>query len=121
MADGNYNINLDVKFAPLTKIDVTAYGAAQTPWWNQTLLNVNDCVVRLGVLDGDFHWHKHDDEDEFFYVTEGKLVIDFEGSSVELLPGQGVVVPRGVMHCPHAIGRTVVLMFEGAGVIPTGD
>jgi len=118
---GEYNINLDVKFEPLKLIDVAAFGAEQTPWWNQTLVGVNDCVVRLGVLDGDFHWHKHDEEDEFFFVLEGRLEIEFETHTVDLHPGQAVLVPRGVMHFPHAHGRVVVLMFEGSGVIPTGD
>lgn len=116
-----YDINLDLAFEPLQKIDVTGFGAAHQPWWNQSLVGVNDCVVRLGVLDGDFHWHKHDEEDEFFYVIEGNLQIEFETHTVDLHPGDAVLVPRGVMHFPHAIGRVVVLMFEGGEVIPTGD
>lgn len=116
-----YDINLDHAFGPLENIDVKAFGDAHQPWWNQTLVGVNDCVVRLGVLEGDFHWHKHDNEDEFFFVLEGRLQIEFESHTVDLAPGQSTLVPRGVMHFPHAIGRTVVLMFEGSGVTPTGD
>jgi mannose-6-phosphate isomerase-like protein (cupin superfamily) len=82
---------------------------------------VNDAVVRLGVLDGDFHWHKHDGEDEFFLVLEGRLDIELEDRIVTLLPNQAFTVPKGVMHFPHARGRTVVLMMEKAGVVPTGD
>jgi len=119
--DERYEIHLDTAFQPLTNIDVKAFADAHEPWWNQTLVGVNDCVVRLGVLDGDFHWHKHDEEDEFFYVLEGRLQIEFETHTVDLMPGQATLVPRGVMHFPHAIGRTVVLMMEGSGVIPTGD
>ena len=102
-------------------IDVTAIAAANAPWWNRTLCAVNDTWVRLGVMEGDFHWHKHDEQDEFFFVLEGRLDIELEDRTVELEPGKGFVVPRGVMHFPHARGRTVALMVEQAGVVPTGD
>ena len=101
--------------------DVSAIGAAQMPWWNRTLCAVNDAWVRLGVMEGDFHWHKHDDTDEFFLVMEGRLDIELEDRMVSLAPGQAFTVPRGVMHFPHARERSVVLMVERAGVIPTGD
>jgi mannose-6-phosphate isomerase-like protein (cupin superfamily) len=117
-----YDIAKDVLFAAREKIDVTAVAAAQTPWWNRTLTEVNDSVVRLGVLDGDFHWHQHAEEDEFFLVMEGVLVIEVEGQApVRLEPGQGVTIPRGVMHFPRAQGRVVVLMVEKASVVPTGN
>ena len=117
-----YSINTDVKFQPLELIDVTGLASAcRKQWLNQTLCRVNDSVVRLGVLHGEFHWHKHDREDEFFYVVEGRFLIDLEGRSVELLPGQGFVVPRGVIHCTRAPERSVVLMIESASVRPTGD
>jgi len=117
-----YDIRSDVRFAPLTKFDVAAEAAAHQPWFNQTLTQVDDAVVRLGVLEGDFHWHKHDREDEFFLVLQGRLSIDIEGrDTITLGPNQAVTVPKGVMHFPHAHGRTVVLMIERAGVTPTGD
>lgn len=117
-----YSINTNVKFAPLELIDVGKLAAeCQQQWFNQTLCRVNDAVIRLGVLEGEFHWHKHDHEDEFFYVVEGRFLIDLEGRTVELRPGQGFVVPRGVMHCTRAPQRTVVLMTEAATVKPTGD
>jgi len=117
-----YSINLDIKYAPLELIDVQALAdACQEQWYNQTLCQVNDCVVRLGVMQGEFHWHKHDDEDEFFYVVDGRFIIDLEGRTVELLPKQGFTVPKGVMHRTRAPERTVILMIEGAGVKPTGD
>src|SRR5262245_27013086 len=117
-----YTINTDVKFAPLELIDVKQLAAAcQEQWFNQTLCRVNDSVVRLGVLHGEFHWHKHDTEDELFYVVEGRFLIDLSDRSVELLPGQAFVVPRGVMHCTRAPERSVVLMIEAATVKPTGD
>ena len=95
--------------------------ACKDEWYNQTLCRVNDCVVRLGVLHGEFHWHKHDKEDEFFCVVSGRLLIDFEDRTVTLLRHQGLTVPRGVTHRTRAPERTAVLMFEGAGVTPTGD
>lgn len=117
-----YSINLDRRYAPLELIDIQALvDACKEPWYNQTLCQVNDCVVRLGVLQGEFHWHKHDQEDELFYVVEGRFVIDLEGRTVELGPRQGFTIPRGVMHRTRAPERTVVLMIEGAGVKPTGD
>ena len=117
-----YSINTDVKFAPLELIDVKQLASAcQQEWFNQTLCRVNDSVVRLGVLQGEFHWHKHDNEDEFFYVVEGRFLIDLSDRSVELVPGQGFLVPHGVMHCTRAPERSVVLMIEAATVKPTGD
>ena len=85
------------------------------------LCRVNDCVVRLGIVKGEFHWHKHDNEDEFFYVVSGKLFVDIEGRSFELNPKQGVTIPKGVLHNTRAPEKTVMLMIEGANVIPTGD
>jgi mannose-6-phosphate isomerase-like protein (cupin superfamily) len=82
---------------------------------------VNGSVVRLGVVQGDYHWHKHDDDDEFFYVVEGKLLIDLDGRTIELEPRQGTVVPKGVLHRTRAPQRTVILMVENAGIIPTGN
>lgn len=91
-------------------------------WYNQTLCQVNETVVRLGILQGEYHWHKHDKEDEFFFTLEGKLFIDIEGDeSVELLSHQGYVVPKGIVHKTRAPNKTVVLMVETAGIVPTGD
>ena len=91
-------------------------------WYNQTLCQVNDSVIRLGILQGEYHWHKHDKEDEFFFTLEGKLFIDIEGDeSVELLSHQGYVVPKGIVHKTRAPNKTVVLMMETADIVPTGD
>ncbi len=117
-----YDTHLNVLCEPLATIDVQALADSVThPWWNQTLTRVNDSVVRLGVIRGEYHWHKHDDEDEFFFVLEGCLIVDLEGRSVELAPRQGFVVPKGVVHRTRAPERTVVLMVEGADIVPTGD
>jgi mannose-6-phosphate isomerase-like protein (cupin superfamily) len=90
-------------------------------WYNQTLCQVNGSVVRLGVFDGEYHWHKHADDDEFFYVVEGELLIDLEDKTVALPPRKGFVVPKGIVHRTRAKERTVVLMVENAGIIPTGN
>ena len=116
-----YDIETQALYQPLQHIDVGALAAAQTPWWNRTLCAVNDAVVRLAVIEGEFHWHKHDEEDEFFYVVSGHLDVDLEDRTVGLEPDQGLTVPRGVMHRTRAPSRTVILMVEKAGVVPTGD
>lgn len=117
-----YATHLNVYYKPLERIDVQALVDACTEaWYNQTLCRVNSSVVRLGVVQGEYHWHKHDTEDEFFYVVAGRFLIDLEGRTVELGPRQGFVVPKGVMHRTRAPERTVVLMVEGAGIVPTGD
>ena len=121
-SDYPYDTRLDVQYAPLEVVDVQALADACThPWFNQTLCRVNDSVVRLGVVQGEYHWHKHDRDDEFFYVVEGRFIIDLEDRSVELSPRQGFVVPRGVRHRPRAPVRTIVLMVETSAIVPTGD
>lgn len=117
-----YATYLNVLCGPLEVIDVQALVEACThPWYNQTLCAVNDSVVRLGVVQGEYHWHKHDDLDEFFYVVEGQFLIDLQGRTVDLRARQGFVVPKGVLHRPRAPQRAVILMVEGSGIVPTGD
>jgi mannose-6-phosphate isomerase-like protein (cupin superfamily) len=117
-----YETRSNVLCQSLEVIDEKALADACTyKWYNQTLCRVNDSVVRLGVVEGEYHWHKHDTEDEFFYIVEGRLLIDLEDRTVELGPRQGVVIPRGVMHRPRAPQRTVMLMVETSGIVPTGN
>lgn len=117
-----YVTRLDVKYPPLDVIDVDSEVAAvKDRWFNQTLCRVNDSVVRMGVVQGEYHWHKHVDLDEFFYVVDGQFYIDLEDRVVELTPRQGFVVPRGVTHRTRAPERAVILMVEGAEIVPTGD
>ena len=117
-----YATFLNILHRPLDVVDVQKLvDANEHAWYNQTLCQVNDSVVRLGVVEGEYHWHKHDDEDEFFYVVAGHFLIDLEARTMDLAPGQGVVIPKGVMHRPRAPERTVILMVEGAGIIPTGN
>jgi mannose-6-phosphate isomerase-like protein (cupin superfamily) len=118
----DYDIQLDDKYGHLALIDVAREAAEHEPWFNQTLTTVNDSVIRLGVIEGEFHWHKHDDTDEFFLVLEGRLLIDFEEQeTVTVEPQQGYTVPRHVIHRTRAPVRTAILMVEAAGVAPTGD
>lgn len=118
-----YMNHMNILYGPLQKIDIQSLvDQCMDEWYNQTLCQVNDAVVRLGILHGEYHWHKHDKEDEFFFTLDGKLIIDLEGQdSVELNHHQGYVVPKGVVHKTRAPERTVVLMIETAGIIPTGD
>jgi len=118
----SYNTRLNILREPLEVIDVDGLVAACTdPWYNQTLCKVDESVVRLGVVQGEYHWHKHDNEDEFFYVVSGQLLIDLEGDRcIDLTPGKAVVIPKGVRHRPRAPERTVILMVERAGIVPTG-
>jgi mannose-6-phosphate isomerase-like protein (cupin superfamily) len=117
-----YDIQLDDKYGSLTVIDIPAEVATHEPWFNQTLTTVNNAVVRLGIIEGDFHWHKHDDQDEFFLVLDGELLIDLEDrDTVVLGHQQGYTMPKGVMHRTRARQRTVILMVEASGVTPTGD
>src|ERR1700733_5414624 len=116
-----YETRLNVLYKPLEIVDAKSLADACTfKWYNQTLCQVNDSIVRLGVVEGEYHWHKHDADDEFFYVVEGQLLIDLEGRTVELDPRQGFVVPKGVTHRTRATERTVILMVENTGIVPTG-
>src|SRR5579871_3081331 len=113
MSTPTYSINLDVRYKALELIDIPQLVAdCKEAWWNQTLTKVNDSVVRLGIVQGEFHWHKHDNEDEFFYVLEGCFIIEMEDRTVTLMPGHGFTIPKGVLHKPRAPERTVVLMVE---------
>jgi mannose-6-phosphate isomerase-like protein (cupin superfamily) len=132
-AEFPYLTILDSKFKPLELIDEKQVAdAAPPPWYNETLVGVNDSVVRLGVVKGEYHWHSHQREDEFFYVVEGALHIDLidpadatasedNPRTITLRPRQGVVIPRGVMHRPRASVRTVMLMVETNTILPTGS
>jgi len=113
-SDSPYSINLDEAFDPLQLVDVrTLADGVEDRWYNQTLCRVNDCVVRPGVMQGEFHWHHYDEEDEFFYAIEGKFLIDLEEDrTIELAPRQESMVPKGVVHRTWAPERTAILMTD---------
>ena len=120
--DYPYATHLDILYQPLEVVDIPSVIAACTDrWYNQTLCRVNDSVVRLGIVKGEYHWHKHDKDDEFFFVIEGRLLVDLQERTVELGARQGFVVPKGVTHRTRAPERTIMLMVEDAGIVPTGD
>ncbi len=120
--ENKYNINLDIKYKAQELIDIPEIvSACKDKWFNQTLCKVNDSVVRIGIVEGEFHWHKHENDDEFFYVIEGKLLIDTEGGTIELNPKQGVTIAKGTMHKPRALQKTVILMVETCNISPIGS
>lgn len=113
---------MNVPIGHLGVIDIDGIvGSTKEKWTNYTLSEVNDSLVRLGIFEGEFHWHHHDREDELFLVLSGKLFLDLKDRTVELLPHQCFTVPRGVEHRTRANERTVVLMVEGNTVKPAGD
>jgi len=117
-----YETRLNVLHGPLEVVDVHAVpDADKFKWFNQTLCQVNGSVVRFGVIEGEYHWRKHEEDEEFFLTLEGSFLIDLEDRTVELKGGQGFVVPRKVVHRTRAPQRAVVLMVENAGIIPTGN
>jgi mannose-6-phosphate isomerase-like protein (cupin superfamily) len=117
-----YNTHLDILFDHLQKIDVNAIVAnCKDKWFNQTLTKVNNSVVRLGIVEGEYHWHKHELDDEFFFVLSGQLLVDLEDRTITLNPGEGVTVTKGVVHRTRALQKTVMLMVETSDIVPTGD
>lgn len=120
--ESKYSIHLNSQFGQSTQFDIASIvNKCKEKWFNQTLCQVNDCVVRLGIVEGEFHWHQHDDEDELFFVLHGVLLLDLESETITLRANQGYVVPKGVVHKTRAPKRTVMLMIEGSGVDPIGD
>jgi len=118
----NYTTKLDIKFKHLELIDIPkVITESKEKWFNQTLTEVNGSVVRVGIVEGEYHWHKHENDDEFFFVLEGKLFVDLENKTMELNPGQGVTVTKNVMHRTRAPQKVVMLMVENRNIIPTGD
>jgi mannose-6-phosphate isomerase-like protein (cupin superfamily) len=117
-----YTTNLDIRFDHLQLIDVPQIvKECKDQWFNQTLTRVNDSVVRLGIVEGQYHWHKHEDDDEFFFVLEGQFIIELEDKTILLNPWEGFTVSKGIMHRPRAIKKTILLMVETSAIQPTGD
>jgi mannose-6-phosphate isomerase-like protein (cupin superfamily) len=118
----NYVTKLDIKFGHLEKIDVNQIvRECKDKWFNQSLTEVNNSVVRLGIVEGEYHWHKHDNDDEFFFVLDGQLFIDLEDKTIVLNPNEGATITKGVMHKTRAPKKTVMLMVETREIVPTGD
>ena len=117
----DYVTKLDILHKHFEVIDIPEMvKACKDKWFNQTLTQVNDSVVRVGIVEGEYHWHKHENDDEFFFVLEGTLYVDLENRVIELNPGQGVTVSKGVVHRTRAPKKTVMLMVENKEIVPTG-
>ena len=118
----DYNTRLDIKFKHLEVINIPKMVDECTyKWFNQSLTQVNKSVVRLGIVEGEYHWHKHDSDDEFFFVLEGTLYVDLEDRVIELNANEGTTVSKGILHRTRAPKKVVMLMVETAEIIPTGD
>jgi mannose-6-phosphate isomerase-like protein (cupin superfamily) len=118
----SYVTKLNIKFDQLERFDIgQMVNECTDKWFNQTLTRVNESVVRLGIVEGEYHWHKHDNDDEFFFVINGQLFIDLEDRTIQLNPNQGVTISKGVLHRTRAPGKTVMLMVETSAIQPTGD
>ena len=115
-------ITVDEKVGQSEIIDIQRIvEACKEKWYNTTLCSVNDSLVRLGIFEGEFHWHHHDNEDEFFFVVSGKLLLDLPEGTIELDQFQGYTVPKGIEHRTRAEEKTIVLMVETDTVKPRGD
>ena len=120
--NNNYVTKLNIKYSHMEIIDFSKIISECTDkWFNQTLTKVNDSVVRIGIVEGEYHWHKHKNDDEFFFVLQGQLFIDFEDRTIILNPNQGITITKGIMHRPRALVRTVMIMIETEKIKPTGD
>ena len=91
-------------------------------YWSPLIIEeLNGQMLKLAKLKGEFSWHKHDDEDELFYVLKGQLTIELEKNKIELNEGETITIPRGTMHRPVANEEVHVLLFEPATTINTGN
>ena len=106
----------------VSKIDMAdVIDSLSEPWSPVDIVYVNDQVLRVALFDGSYHWHKHDDEDELFFVYRGDIRIVMENETVQLEEGQLCVIPRGVLHKPEADIPSVVLLFEPSKLKSVGD
>lgn len=113
---------MNIKYKHQEVIDVpNIVDECKEKWFNQTLTKINDSVARIGIVEGEYHWHKHEEDDEFFFVLSGKLFVDLEDKTIELNPNQGVTISKGIMHKTRAPQKTVMLMVETATIDPIGD
>ena len=118
----NYNQKMNIKYNHQELVDVQKIvDDCKEKWFNQTLTKINDSVARVGIVEGEYHWHKHETDDEFFFVLSGKLFVDIEDKTFELNPNQGVTISKGIMHRTRAPQKTIMLMIETASIDPIGD
>ncbi|HEX6882954.1 MAG TPA: cupin domain-containing protein [Planctomycetota bacterium] len=104
------------------KLDLAeAFARFHEHWSPKVAGDVNDFQVKLAKLQGEFVWHQHEREDELFLVVKGRLTMRFRAGDVVLEPGQLLIVPHGVEHCPAADEECWVLLLEPATTLNTGD
>lgn len=90
--------------------------------WNPHIVGeLNGQHVKLAKFKGEFVWHKHDDEDEMFYVISGKFNMEFRDKTIEIQEHEFIIVPKSVEHRPVAENEVSVMLFEPAGTLNTGD
>lgn len=122
MPEQNYKMQMNLKYDYLEKINVPDIVKNCTDkWFNQSLCQVNSSVFRVGIFEGEFHMHKHENDDEVFFVIDGSIILETEKGNFELNQYEGVCVPKGTMHRPIAKNKAVVLMIENLGIDPIGD
>ena len=92
------------------------------PWSPIDITRINDQIVRMVLVEGEFHWHKHSNEDELFYVLKGEIIIQLKDQSdVNLKKGEMVVIPKGIQHCPKSSEPSYVVLFEPSVLNTKGD
>ena len=110
---------MEYKLTKLNVFDLTK--KITDDWRNFVVSEINDHVVRLSVLQRDFHWHSHSESDEMFYVIEGKLFVDLENTTEEINPGEMITIPKNIKHRTRSNERTLILCFESKDNDVKGD
>ena len=106
----------------MNKINIASkYKKFDSNWSPHSIAELNGQQVLLAKVEGKFVWHKHENEDELFHVLTGKLKMQYRDKSIEVLPGEIIIVPKGVEHCPSADEETWILLFEPISTKHTGD
>jgi mannose-6-phosphate isomerase-like protein (cupin superfamily) len=111
---------LRVMSKPVVNLDRAA-GSLEELWSPRVVARVNDQFLKVARVKGQLTWHKHDAEDELFYILKGRLKIEYEDGVVELGPGDAHVVPRGVLHNPVADEECLIALVETVTTKHTGD
>jgi len=94
---------------------------AKGPFSPVDLARVDDFVLRCSLVKGEFHWHRHVDQDELFVCHSGSLCVETRETKVDLVSGEGVVVPKGVEHRTSSTEGAVALVFERTETKSKGD
>ena len=91
-------------------------------FWNPRIAGeLNGQMVKLVKFKGEFVWHKHDDEDEMFFVLQGEFNMELRDQTIVIKENEFIIIPRGVEHRPVAPNEVSVMLFEPASTLNTGD